>query len=440
MRRALLGLVCGLVAVPAAAGGYLTLEGHGGPIRGVAVSPDGRQAATASFDTSLGLWATSDGRHAGWAEGHEAGANAVVFLPDGRLLSAGDDFAAILWDATGRLLRRLEGHRGKIVGVATTGDGRRAATASWDGDIGLWDLETGVRVGWLDGHRANVNDVAFSEDGQRLYSASYDGTIRVWDVAEMREIRTLVSHGFGVNRLVLNEAAGWLAYGGVDGAIRVVGIADGAPRADLSADRRPILALALSADGDRLAVGDGQGYISVVETAGWTFIRDFRAAKHGPIWALAFAGDRLLAGGIADEAVFWPLGGGTATLFAEARGFQTPPDEMANGERQFVRKCSICHSVTPDGARKAGPTLWKLFGRPAGAVAGYRYSDALAGSTIVWTDESVDALFRLGPDRVTPGSKMPVQKIARPEDRADLIAYLRRTTTGEPDSDRSARP
>ena len=43
----------------------------------------------------------------------------------------------------------------------------------------------------------------------------------------------------------------------------------------------------------------------------------------------------------------------------------------------------------------------------------------------VWTDETVHRLFDEGPDRVTPGSKMPMQRITREEDRADLIAFLR---------------
>ncbi len=112
--------------------------------------------------------------------------------------------------------------------------------------------------------------------------------------------------------------------------------------------------------------------------------------------------------------------------------FLKPPEEMDNGERQFARKCSICHTLTGDTARRAGPTLAGLFGRPAGTVGDYVYSDALDGSQIVWEAESIDALFDLGPDHYIPGTKMPMQRITDPADRADLIAYLRRATaTGD---------
>ena len=108
--------------------------------------------------------------------------------------------------------------------------------------------------------------------------------------------------------------------------------------------------------------------------------------------------------------------------------FLRPASEMENGERQFMRKCSICHALTPPPSRKAGPTLHDLFGRPAGSVPGYPYSPTLAESDIVWTEETIDALFDLGPDHYVPGSKMPMQRIAAPQDRADLVAYLRRAT------------
>ena len=101
---------------------------------------------------------------------------------------------------------------------------------------------------------------------------------------------------------------------------------------------------------------------------------------------------------------------------------------MENGERQFMRKCSICHALTPPPSRKAGPTLHGLFGRAAGSVPGYPYSPILANSDIVWTDESIDALFDLVPDHYIPGSKIPMQRITGAQDRQDLIAFLRRAT------------
>lgn len=106
----------------------------------------------------------------------------------------------------------------------------------------------------------------------------------------------------------------------------------------------------------------------------------------------------------------------------------SPPPDPEHGKALF-RACALCHTLTPDGGNRAGPTLWALFGRPAGSVPGYRYSDALRNSGIVWDEAAVSRLFEAGPDTVTPGSKMPLQTIPSASDRADLLAYLRAVTT-----------
>ena len=69
-----------LCVSPAVAGeGYARLEGHGGPIKGVAISSDGRHALTASFDNSVGLWSLQDAAsEPTWLEGHEAAANTCL--------------------------------------------------------------------------------------------------------------------------------------------------------------------------------------------------------------------------------------------------------------------------------------------------------------------------------------------------------------------------
>ncbi|HBZ91551.1 MAG TPA: cytochrome C, partial [Gammaproteobacteria bacterium] len=78
--------------------------------------------------------------------------------------------------------------------------------------------------------------------------------------------------------------------------------------------------------------------------------------------------------------------------------------------------------------RRAGPTLYGVFGRKVGAVEDYPYSQELLEMELVWNEDTIDLLFKEGPDVVTPGSKMPVQRIKGEQDRADLISYLKRAT------------
>ncbi|WP_170524151.1 c-type cytochrome [Ruegeria arenilitoris] len=413
-----LALALALLPLPLAADFY-TLKGHGGPIMDIATAPDGR-IATASFDNSVGLWS---GQQPDWLEGHEAAVNAVVFNGTA-IYSAGDDFTLRRWPG-GQVVGQ---HKGKVVGLAASK--KFVATASWDGTIGLWPTEGGAAK-LLGPTGSGVNAVAFAPDGRSLYSAGVDGSLRVWDVTTGAETARLVEHGFGINELVLNAQDGWIAYGAVDGVTRILDLSTGAER-DFTLDRRPILALALSPDRSLLAVGDGEGYIMVIDTQDWRIAQDFRATLRGPVWALAFSpdGENLHAGGL-DQAMYsWPVAalGSQGRMAGQEPSFLKDPDEMQNGERQFARKCSICHSLTPDDQRRAGPTLHGVFGRRAGTLPGYIYSETLQGSDIIWNEQTINALFDQGPDHYIPGSKMPMQRIAQAQDRTDLIEFLRSAT------------
>ncbi len=427
MRRALATSAVLLWATTGAADEFFTLQGHGGPIMGIAVS-DSDQIATVSFDNAVGLWSGTDPL---WFDGHEAAVNAVVFATDGTIYSAGDDYAVRAWSPDGVEKAVWTGHKGKVVSLAVSPDGAVLASASWDGSIGLWPVD-GSDPRFLTGHNGPVNDVAFTQDGSGLYSASSDGSIRLWDVSRASEMLRVTEHGFGVNELELNEESGWIAYGAVDGGTRVLDLATGDTLADLTLERRPILAMATSHDGSRLAVGDGEGYIMVVDTSDWQIDRDFRATERGPVWALAFSqdGSNIHAGGLDPRMYSWPIAamGDTDPMATGSPSFLADADTMPNGERQFMRKCSICHTLTPGSARRAGPSLYDLFGRTAGTVEDYSYSDASDGSVLVWDEDTIDALFDIGPEHYIPGTKMPMQRITGAQDRADLVTYLRRET------------
>ncbi|HET6522080.1 MAG TPA: cytochrome c family protein [Geminicoccaceae bacterium] len=114
------------------------------------------------------------------------------------------------------------------------------------------------------------------------------------------------------------------------------------------------------------------------------------------------------------------LGGIGGTAAAEG--------DPAKGERLFVR-CKACHVVDAT-TNRVGPHLVGLFGRHAGEVEGFNYSDAMKNADIVWDEETIDA-YLADPRGYIAGNKMAFPGLKKEEERADVIAYLKEATQAQ---------
>lgn len=102
------------------------------------------------------------------------------------------------------------------------------------------------------------------------------------------------------------------------------------------------------------------------------------------------------------------------------------PGDAARGQRNF-RVCAPCHSLEPDQSM-TGPSLSVMWGRKAGSLPSFeRYSGALKSSGIIWDDRSLDA-WLTDPGRMVPENEMPFNGIKDPQQRADLLAFLKEAT------------
>jgi cytochrome c len=108
------------------------------------------------------------------------------------------------------------------------------------------------------------------------------------------------------------------------------------------------------------------------------------------------------------------------TEITGADGQKMMGDPVA-GEKTF-KQCQTCHTNQP-GKNKVGPTLYGVIGRPAGSVEGYNYSKANKESGITWTEDEM-FVYLENPKAKVPGTKMSFAGLKKPEDRANVIAYL----------------
>ncbi|MBE7381919.1 MAG: TIR domain-containing protein [Leptolyngbya sp. SIO1E4] len=124
---------------------------------------------------------------------HELAIAHASFSPDGRqVMTASEDGTLRLWDVETGDSTPLVGHADRVLQASFSPDGTQVMTASGDGTVLLWDAQTGKPTP-LVGHESGINHTSSSSDGTQVMTASWDGTVRVWDI-ETGDSTPLVGH------------------------------------------------------------------------------------------------------------------------------------------------------------------------------------------------------------------------------------------------------
>src|SRR3954463_10351404 len=420
---ALLAMVFAAAFAPYAAA---QLRGHGGPVRALAIAPDGKTAISGSFDTAAIRWSLERDAAEHVLRFHDGAVNAAIFLPDGRIATSGEDARIAIWQPGEPTPRRvLEGHLAPVAALAASPDGMTLASASWDHSVRLWPLAGGApRV--LEGHTQNVNGVAFTPDGRAVVTAGYDATIRVWPLAG--DAPTIATLPTPLNTVAV-APDGEIVTAGADGKLYML-----SPSAELwgniEAAPAPIIALAISGDGKLIAAAGIRGSVAIIDRPARRLERTL-VGPGLPVWSVAFFPDsRTLLSGGADRMI--RRGDAIPGEPVGDVALGTPADPLAafagDPGAEVFRACVACHTLRADEGPRAGPTLAGLFGRRIATQPDYTFSEALKKLAIVWTPDTVSKLFELGPATYTPGTKMPEQRIGSPDDRAALVKFLEKAT------------
>ena len=164
--------------------------------------------------------------------------------------------------------------------------------------------------------------------------------------------------------------------------------------------------------------------------AGWLLFAGIIGLGLSSVSSKYFHGD----GGEPPEEGGYPVEGAVAG----AEGDDGPPlanllaaGDVAEGQKVFA-KCTACHTVAQGGANGIGPNLWAVMGTPIGAhAAGFAYSSALADKGGTWGYEEMDAWLK-SPRGFASGTKMSFAGLSNPEDRANVILYMRDNGGGPP--------
>ena len=307
------------------------------------------------------------------------------------------------------LRHTLTGHSKRIVGVAVTGDGRRAVSASSDRSLKVWDLESGEPLRTLRSHRRVVWSVALTRDGRRAVSASRDQTLKVWDLESGKVLRTLEGHSDQVLSVVLTGAGRRAVSASMDNTLKVWHLESGEVLRTLEGHRSAVLSVALTGDGRRAVSGSYDKTLKVWDLESGEVLRTLEGHS-SRIWSVALTGDEQhVVSGSQDKTLkVWDLE--TGRLLHSLEEHQGPVDAVAmfgnhlvasKSEDQTVMLWDL-NSPTPRRVATLKEPQAKDFGQTAAFGADVPVLVSVAGENHrelhVW---DLDLSILLGQDRAT---------------------------------------
>jgi cytochrome c len=193
------------------------LEGHTAPVASIAVSPDGKLLASASWDHTVRLWPLPEGKPR-VLEGHTQNVNGVAFTPDGKfVVSAGYDATLRIWPLAGggATMRTLPT---PLNGVAVAQDGEIVAAGA-DGKLYFLSPAGEVR-GEAQASHTPIIALALSPDGKLVAAAGIRGSVAIVERATRTVQHVLVGLGLPVWSVAFMPDSRTLLTGGADRAIR----------------------------------------------------------------------------------------------------------------------------------------------------------------------------------------------------------------------------
>jgi len=278
---------------------------HRGPVTCVTCVPNRDAAVTSGYDGAVG-WVDLGTRRMDLMGYHDHLVNRVSVNAEGtKAASASSDYSIYIWDLASRTVERvLLGHSDDVEDFVFV-DEHTGVSVARDTRVLVWNLQTGAIARVIDGHDKDALSVAF--DKGRIYTSGDDMTLRVWDLADGKLIRKWGPFEHETDSCAVDASRNRVVLGCDDGKLRIFDVVTGERVAEIPAHTSGIKKVAISpANGDILSVAYDQ------RACVWR-AEDLQAKlslePHNGVWERSFNwspdGSRLVAGTFDGTVVVW---------------------------------------------------------------------------------------------------------------------------------------
>ncbi len=264
----------------------------GTPLSGVAVNDDGTIFATSTDDGVVHVHSLRDGSIISKFRGHAGRVLGLAFLPDGRLVSGGDDGTLRLWNVQSgaSIVTREHAADGRITSVAISPDGKSVASSSSNGVVRLWSAsDLAGPLAETPSVGASVNEVVFMRSG-RLVSANSDGMIRFWkrDGSEARPTLAVDPDGDAVFGVAVTSDSKFLAAATATDGVTLWHVDSGKRGSELNGQPADPLDVVFTDDGEALVSTNREGVVTLWNTqTGQSIGPRFEYHKGQAVWRVA---------------------------------------------------------------------------------------------------------------------------------------------------------
>lgn len=317
----------------------------------VSFSPDGQWLASSDTRGQIRIWQLRDGRQLHYLHAHTIWAGQIAFTRDQKqVISVGQDLVAKCWDLqTGECLQTLPSSKNNLLprlSLSPTGqtlalfadaqtlnlwaipegeirlciqdqelfnavvyhpDGNILATGSLQGNLKLWDVETGQCLQIIPAHQQPIWAIAFSPDGRWLASGGQDQTVKLWDWQAETCRHTWPDQGWVMAIAFSPKPNHFLASAGAEGLIRIWDLDTGECHRILQGHQRRVWSIAFNYDGILASGGDDQ-QVKVWEVKTGRSLKTLQGCTEA-LWSIALNPDgvTLASGGDSGQVHLWNL-------------------------------------------------------------------------------------------------------------------------------------